>query len=235
MKNGIPIALGYLAVSFTLGIAAKNAGLGAGAAAFMSVTNLTSAGEFAALSLILAKASYVEMAFTQLIINLRYSLMSCALSQKFAAEMKFYHRFFAAFAITDEIFGVAASEKRLNPFYIYGMAFLAIPAWTFGTYLGVVSGELLSDRLLSAMGVALYGMFIAVIMPAAKNDKVLRILVPLAMLASFLMEKLPYTADISGGFKIIILTIVMAGAAAVLFPKDEKNESAEKNNLAEKE
>lgn len=223
LRDGIPICLGYLAVSFTLGIAAKHAGMTPFEVTFMSITNVTSAGEFAAIGLIAAKASYWEMAFTQFIINLRYGLMSCALSQKFSATMPFYHRFFVALNITDEIFGAAVSRSgSLNQYYVYGMGAIAIPGWTLGTYLGIVSGEIMPERILSAMSVALYGMFIAVIIPPAKYDRVLLGVIVAAMLASLVMTKLPIFDFISSGFRIIILTIVFAGAAAIMFPIKNK-------------
>ena len=161
IQDGIPICLGYIAVSFTFGIMAKNAGLSTWEAVLISLTNLTSAGQFAGLSLITASASYFEMAFTQLIINLRYSLMSCALSQKIDNHYPFFHRFLIAYGVTDEVFGVSASRPgKITPWYSYGVMALAAPGWTLGTFLGVVSGNILPDRIVSALSVALYGMFI---------------------------------------------------------------------------
>ena len=147
IQDGIPICLGYIAVSFTFGIMAKNAGLSTWKAVLLSLTNLTSAGQFAGLSLITASASYFEMAFTQLIINLRYSLMSCALSQKIDNHYPFFHRFLIAYGVTDEVFGVSVSRPgRITPWYSYGVMALAAPGWTLGTFLGVVSGSILPDR-----------------------------------------------------------------------------------------
>lgn len=225
--DGIPIALGYIAVSFTFGIAAKNAGLTVLQAVLMSATNLTSAGQFAALGLIGASTSYIEMAFTQLIINLRYCLMSCSLSQKLNNESAFLHRFLIATGITDEIFGVSVcTEGKLNPFYAYGVISIAMPGWVFGTFLGVVSGSILPERLLSALGVALYGMFLAVIIPPAKGNKIISGLILISMVFSLIFTKLPLLCTISSGFRIIILTILIAGAAAFLFPiKEDPNES----------
>lgn len=219
LKDGIPIALGYLAVSFTLGIAAKNAGLTAFQAAFMSVTNVTSAGEFAALGLIASGAAYIEMAVMQLIINLRYCLMSCTLSQKLDSEIPFIHRLMVAYGVTDEIFGISAGvDGRLNPFYTYGAICVAVPGWTIGTYLGVVLGNAMPARLLSAMSVALYGMFIAIIIPPSRKDKTIAGLIVVSMTASSLFTYLPVVRNISSGFRIIILTVVISGIAAVLFP-----------------
>ena len=225
VKDGIPIFLGYLAVSFTFGIAAKNAGLSALEAVLMSATNLTSAGQFAALDIVAGALSYVEMAFTQLILNLRYCLMSSALSQKISQKMPFWHRFIMSFGVTDEIFGLSVNVKgKISPFYSYGIMSVAIPGWTFGTLLGIISGSLLPARVISALSVALYGMFIAVIIPPSRKSKIIAGIVIISMTLSFAFTKLPLLKEISSGFRIIILTIVIAGVAAYLFPvKDTEN------------
>lgn len=222
IRDGLPIGLGYFAVSFSFGIMAKNAGLSAGQATLMSATNYTSAGQFAALGLIAASAPYVEMAVTQLIINLRYCLMSCALSQKLEDKMPFFHRLFMAMGVTDEIFGVCACVKgKLSPWYMYGVMAPAMFGWSLGTLLGTISGSILSQRVVRALSVALYGMFLAVILPPARKDKVLAGLIVIAMTASFLFAKLPVVSGISSGFKIILLTLLLAGAAAYFFPLKE--------------
>lgn len=219
MTDGIPIALGYMAVSFTFGIMAKDAGLTAFQAVLLSLTNLTSAGQFAGLGIIVASSSYLEMAFTQLVINLRYCLMSCALSQKLDLKAPFFHRFFIAYGNTDEIFGICSCrEGKLDPFYCYGAISVASPGWAFGTFLGVLSGNILPARILSALGVALYGMFIAVIIPPAKTDKIIRGIVLASMAVSLVFTIIPVLNHISSGFRIILLTLLIAGTAAVLFP-----------------
>ena len=222
IRDGIPICLGYIAVSFTFGIMAKNTGLTVFQAVLISATNLTSAGQFAALGIIGASSSYLEMAFTQLIINLRYCLMSCSLSQKFDEKTRFFHRFFVAYGVTDEIFAVTVSRPgKLRPPYSYGMIAISTFGWTFGTFLGIVSGSILPERVISALGVALYGMFIAIIIPPAKKNMVIRGIVLVSMLASLGFNYIPVLKDISSGFKIIILTVVIAGIAAALFPVKE--------------
>ncbi len=222
LKDGVPIATGYLAVSFTLGIAAKKVGMSTFQATLMSFLNLTSAGEFAAIGLIGTGASYLEMAITQFIINIRYFLMSCALSQKLEKNLPFFHRFFLAFGITDEIFGLSVSVSgKLNPYYTYGMMTLAIPGWALGTCLGVITGNALSPRILSAFSVALYGMFLAVIVPPMRKNKILAGIVIISMFMSGLFSKLPIIKNMSSGFQIIILTILIAGIAAILFPIQE--------------
>ena len=138
-KDGIPICLGYIAVSFTFGIMAKKVGISIFDAVLISLTNVTSAGQFAGLSLIASTASYIEMAITQLIINLRYCLMSCALSQKIDPEAPLIHRFFIAYGVTDEIFGVTVCKGgKLSPFYSYGVIFISVFGWVFGTFLGIL-------------------------------------------------------------------------------------------------
>ena len=219
MRDGIPIALGYLAVSFTLGIACRNIGMSALDATVMSLTNLTSAGEFAALSIIVAGAGYWEMALSQFVINLRYMLMSASLSQKLAPDTPLYHRLLVGYGVTDEIFGISINVPgRLDPFYTYGAVALASPAWALGTCLGVVLGNVLPDRIVVALSVALYGMFIAIIVPPARKDKTLALLVLVSMAASWAFPLVPFLAGISGGMKIILLTVVISLIAALLFP-----------------
>ena len=230
MRDGIPIALGYFAVSFTLGIACRNIGLSAFDSTVMSLTNLTSAGEFAALGIMAAGAGYWEMALSQFVINLRYMLMSASLSQKLAPDTPLYHRLMVGYGVTDEIFGISINVPgRLDPFYTYGAVAIASPAWALGTCLGVVLGNVLPARIVVALSVALYGMFIAIIVPPARKDRVLALLVLASMAASWAFPLVPFLSGISGGMKIIILTVVISAIAAVLFPVHEDTaEPAEK-------
>ena len=227
LKNGAPIFLGYLAVSFTFGIAAKDAGITSLQAILISLTNLTSAGQFAAIGTIAASAGYIEMALTQLVINLRYCLMSSSLSQRFDTKMKLIHRFLIAYGITDEIFGVSSAyyEENIPPAYCYGLIAAAVPGWVGGTALGCLSGSILPSNILSALGVALYGMFIAIIVPPAKNDKVLLGIVVISMVLSLCFAVTPILKEISSGFRVIILTVIIAGAAAYFFPLKEEGEA----------
>lgn len=221
-KDGIPIGLGYLAVSFTLGIAARNAGLTAFQAMIASLTNNASAGEFIAFTLIAANASYLELAVMELVANARYLLMSCALSQKLAAQTPLFHRLLIGYDITDEIFGASISvPEKLNPFYAYGLMVPALPGWSVGTFLGVIFGNILPARIISALSVGLYGMFIAVIFPAARKSKIIAGLIGVSFGASFIFNKLPLFDQISSGIKIIILTVGISATAAVLFPVKE--------------
>lgn len=226
MRDSIPIALGYLAVSFTLGIAARNVGIRVFPATIMSLTNLTSAGEFAAITAIAGGVSYAELALMQLVINLRYMLMSCALAQKIDSNYSFSHRFILGFGVTDEIFGISiARQGKLNPYYMYGAMSISVPGWTVGTCLGVVLGNVLPGGVVSALSVALYGMFLAIIIPPARDNHVIRGLVVIAMACSFLFTKIPVIKTISSGMRVIILTVLISGVAALLFPiQDEAQE-----------
>ncbi len=228
MKDGIPIALGYFAVALTLGITAKKAGLTALQSLLASLTNHASAGEFIGFTLIAAGASYLELCIMEAVANARYLLMSCALSQKLSSDTSMLHRLLIGFFVTDEIFGVSISVPgKLNPFYTYGAISVASPGWVFGTYLGVILGNLLPSRAVSALGVGLYGMFIAIFIPPARKSKIIAALVVISFSASLIFSKVPVFAQISSGVRIIILTVVISLAAAVLFPVDDETESPE--------
>lgn len=228
VKDGIPICMGYFAVAFAFGIQAKEVGMSGAQAFLLSVTNLTSAGQFAALGVMAAGASYWEMALTQLVINLRYCLMSCALSQKLQRGISPLHRLGVAYGVTDEIFGMSVCrEGKLSPFYSYGLMSVAIPGWGFGTLFGVVSGGLLPACIISALGIAIYGMFIAVVVPAAKKDRTVLLVVLCAMTISALFQAIPVVREVSAGLRIILVTLIVAGAAAWLFPVKEEEENDE--------
>lgn len=229
VRDGMPIALGYLAVSFTLGTAIQKAGMTAFQGMLASLLNNASAGEYVGFALIAAGASYWEVALLTLITNARYLLMSCALSQKFAPGAPLFHRLLVGFDVTDEIFGISIARPGiLNPFYNYGAMAVAMPGWAIGTWLGVVVGNVLPLRAASALSVALYGMFLAVIIPPARKDRVVAVLVLLSFAASYMAGRLPVLAGISGGTRTILLTVMIAGAAAVLFPHEEE-EAREKS------
>lgn len=223
LRDGLPIAAGYFAVAFTLGITAKNIGMTPVQAAVSSMLLHASAGQYAAMTVIATGTGYLEMVMTTLIVNLRYLLMSCALSQKAGSGMKAGHRMIVSYYITDEIFGIASAvEGKLNPFYNYGAASVAGPGWTIGTFLGALLGTALPVRLGRALGVALYGMFIAIIIPPAKKSRIIGGIVVISMLASYLFSVLPVVREVSEGFRIIILTITIAGVMAWRFPVQEE-------------
>ena len=229
IKDGIPIALGYFAVAFTLGIVAKKAGLTAFQALLAAGLTNASAGGYAAFSIIAAGGGYIEMAITQLIVNARYLLMSCALSQKLSPETSTLKRAILAFDVTDEVFGISVSvQGTLNPFYNYGAMSVAIPGWALGTFFGVVMGNILPPSIVSALSVGLYGMFLAIIIPPARKNKVIAALVIISMALSFFFAKMSVFAAISEGMRVIILTVAISLAAAILFPvKDEEEENGE--------
>lgn len=223
IRDGVPIALGYLAVSFSLGIAARNAGLSAPLASFASITCLASAGEFAGFTLIAASAAYIEMAIMEFVINIRYMLMSCALSQKIPPETSLGKRLLLGMTITDEIFGISiAWPGKLNPYYSYGAVAIAAPFWTLGTCLGVVMGNMLPAGIVSALSVGLYGMFLAIVIPPAKERKALLVIVIISMLSSCAFTYIPFLSGIGAGFRIIILTVSISLAAAILHPIREE-------------
>ena len=232
MRDGVPIALGYFAVSFALGIKAAGAGITPFAASLMSMLNLTSAGEAAGIVLIGAGTTYLELAFTQLVINIRYLLMSCALSQKIAPETSLAHRMLMSYGITDEIFGISsATEGRLSPYYTYGAIAVAAPGWVLGTLLGALLGNILPTSATSALGVALYAMFLAIILPPARKSRVIAGLVAVSMAASLLLSLACAAfgwASFTEGFRIIVLTVTISLGAALLFPV--KDESADDSN-----
>ena len=223
MKDGVPIALGYFAVSFSLGIAARNAGLNAFQGFLASLLNNASAGEYAAFTLIAANASYLEVALITLISNARYLLMSCSLAQRFAPGTPFWHRLLIAYDVTDELFGITIGKPGyLNPFYTYGAILLAAPAWSLGTALGIIAGNILPFRIVNALSVALYGMFLAIIIPPARKNKIIAALVAISFALSFAGSYVPVFSELSGGTRTILLTVGIAGAAAFFFPVREE-------------
>ena len=218
-KDGLPIMAGYFAVSFTLGIAARNAGLSAFQAGLASFLLNASAGEYAAFSAMAAGAGYIEAAFMVLVANARYLLMSFALSQKLAPTTPLWKRLVVGYDITDEIFALAISRSGfVAPAYIFGAMSVAIPGWAVGTYLGVAVGNLLTPGLLSALSVGLYGMFLAVILPPARKNRVLLGLILVSMALSFLARTLPGLTFLSDNMKTIVLTVGISLLAAILFP-----------------
>lgn len=225
VRDGIPIALGYFAVSFSLGIAARNVGVTVLQGMIASFLCMASAGQYALFSLIGAAASLWEVALVTLITNARYFLMSCALSQKIDPEMKHYHRFIFGAVVTDEIFGITVNRPGyLDPRYNYGAMAVTMPGWAIGTGLGIMMGTLLPARLVSALSVALFGMFIAVFIPPAKKDKVVLGCVAVSFAAALLFDLVPFLREISAGTRTILLTVIIAAGAAALFPREEERD-----------
>ena len=225
MRDGVPIALGYFAVSFSFGILAVSGGLNPWEAGLISLTNLTSAGQFAGLEVIVSSGTYLELMLTQLVINLRYFLMSFSLSQKLRTDEPRFHRLILAFGITDEIFGISIGQKeKVSAFYHYGAMCVAIPGWTLGTVVGAIFGNILPAMVVSALSVALYGMFIAIVIPPAKRDRNILLAVIVAMIAGLAFSVVPYLRDISSGFSIIIITVFFSALMAFAAPINENRE-----------
>ena len=226
LRDGVPIALGYFAVAFTLGIVAKNAGLTAVQTFLATALTNASAGGYAGFKIIEEGAPYIDMALTIFVVNIRYFLMSCALSQKFAPETPIWHRLIVGFDVTDEIFGISMAVKgKLNPYYNYGAMTISIPCWATGATLGVIMGNILPVGLVNALSVGLYGMFLAIIIPPAKKSPVIAWIVAISMILSFAFSKLPVLSQMSSGIRVIILTVAIALAAAVLFPVKEEDQN----------
>lgn len=223
LADGMPIAMGYFAVAFTLGITARNAGFSALQAMVCSLTCNASAGQSAVFTLVGAGAGYLEVAVMTLVANARYLLMSCALSQKFSPAAPLVHRMIVAYDITDEVFGISVAQPGyLNPFYTYGAMSVAIPGWASGTFLGVVLGNVLPLRAVSALSVGLYGMFLAIIIPPARQSRVIAGVVAVSFLLSGAGAWLPLLRGISAGVRTIVLTVAIALTAAIAFPVEEE-------------
>lgn len=219
IRDGIPIGLGYAAVSFAFGILAVDKDLTVSEAVLISLTNLTSAGQFAGLTIIAELGTLVEMALSQFIINLRYMLMAISLSQKVDDDFKGIWRWILGFAITDEIFAVTIQNPgKIKRNYFMGFTIIPIIGWTLGTLGGALLGNILPAIITNALGVALYGMFIAVVVPKARDDSHVFVAVCIAVAISVALKYIPVFADLSGGFAIIICTVVASLIAAVLFP-----------------
>ena len=225
IRDGIPIAVGYFSVSFTFGMMAVQSGISPFHAVLLSLLNLTSAGQFAGLTVIVSNASLMEMALTQLVVNIRYALMSVSLSQKLDDSVKMRSRLLIAYGNTDEIFAVASSKPgTVGAKYLYGLILLPVLGWVGGTLAGAVASTLLPGTVISALGVALYGMFIAIVVPPAKEHKEVRTVVLIALLLSCAFYYLPVLRQVSSGFMIIICTVAAAAVGAVLFPLKEGEE-----------
>lgn len=219
IRDGIPIGLGYLSVSFTFGMMAVSEGLPPWSAVLISLTNLTSAGQFAGLALIVGHGSLFEMALTQLIINLRYALMSLSWSQKLDEHVAFWHRFIIAFGNTDEIFAVSSGQPgTLGTRYMLGLMVMPYIGWGSGTLIGAVASTLMPDFLRQALGIAIYGMFLAIIVPPARESKAVRLVLGIAVAASCAFAFIPVLQAVGSGFVIIICAVAASAAGAWLFP-----------------
>lgn len=231
--DGVPIALGYLAVSFSLGIAARKVGLDAVQGFFASLFNNASAGEYAGFAVIGAGGSLLEMAVVMLVANARYLLMSCSMAQRFSPDTPIIHRVLVGFDLTDELFGIAiARPGEVDPYYSYGAMVVALPGWAFGGMAGVIAGSVLPERVVSALSVALFGMFLAIIIPPARKSRVVAGLVLASFATSALFAWAPLLSGLSEGVRTIILTVALSALAAALFPVDEKDAGEKDTDVA---
>ena len=223
MKAGMPVCVGYFSVSFGFGAMAVAQGLSVWHAILISAVNLTSAGQFAGLTVIAAGAAMVEMILTQLVINSRYALMSLALGQKFGPNVGTGKRLAAAFFNTDEVFALGmAREGKLTASYFVGAGTVAAIGWTAGTAMGALAGSLLPAVVRAALGVMLYGMFIAIVVPQAREEKPLLLSLVLALVFSCLFTWVPILNQVSAGLAIVICTVAAAAICALVFPVDEE-------------
>ena len=225
MRQGIPICLGYLSVSFGFGILAVKSGLSAMTSVLISMTNLTSAGQAAGVAIIASGGTLVEMALTQLTINLRYALMSLSLSQKLDGTMNTLNRMLLAFGNTDEVFAVASQQPgKIGRAYLYGLTNGPWIGWTLGTLLGALAGSILPQAVTQALGIAIYGMFIAIILPPFRRYREVRAVILLSVAMSCLMTLLPALSFISDGFRIILCAVIASALGAWLMPRPVEKE-----------
>lgn len=222
LKRGLPIALGYVPVSFTFGLMAVSGGIPIWMAVFISLSNLTSAGQFAGTNLIIMGAGYFEITLTTFIINIRYMLMSLSLTQRLDKAMSLPKRLMVGYGVTDEVFSVASMEQGTLTFpYLLGLIIGPVIGWTTGTSLGAIISAALPESLSNAMGIALYGMFIAIVLPVAKKSKPIIMIVAISVAIVCILRYVPLFQMVSSGFRVIIATIIGAGIGAILFPIED--------------
>ncbi len=227
LKDGIPICLGYFSVSFAFGIFAIENGLTVFQATIISLTNLTSAGQLAGVPIIMG-GTLPELALSQLIINSRYSLMSVSLSQKFSHKVKLKDKLLISYGNTDEIFAVAVSQKgEIGKRYMLGLMLLPIIGWTSGTLIGAVAGNILPAMVTAALGLAIYGMFVAIVVPVAKKEKATAICVAIAIALSCAFKYIPLLSKVPTGFTVIICSVIAAAILAVVAPIKTEEEVTE--------
>lgn len=222
LKDGIPVALGYFSVSIAFGLMAVQCGLTWFEALLISFTNLTSAGQFAGITVIAGMGTYLEMALTQLVINSRYALMGISLSQKTDSRFRGAWRMLFGFAITDEIFAVSSGQNGdITREYFSGLIILPIIGWSSGTVCGAILGNVMPHIVTNALGVALYGMFIAVVVPKARENMHVLAVVAISVVISTALYYIPAFSGISSGFAIIICAVAASAAGALIFPVKE--------------
>lgn len=226
IKDGIPIGLGYLSVAFAFGIFSVESGLTAWQTLLISMFNVTSAGQLAGVPIIAGGGTLIEMAVSQLVINARYALMSVSLSQKLGKSVSLLDRFIISFVNTDEVFAVASAKKGLvGRSYLYGLILTPYLGWSSGTIIGALAGNILPTSVISALGIAIYGMFVAIVMPVIKENKNTLLCVLIAVLLSCLFNFVPLLAKVPSGFSIIICAVIASGLFAVFAPVEIEEET----------
>lgn len=227
IRDGIPICLGYVAVAFAFGIFSVESGLSVIEALLISMTNVTSAGQLAAVPIIAGGGTFIELAVAQLVINLRYSLMSVSLSQKVDKSVRMIDRFLISFVNTDEVFAVSASKKgQVGRNYLYGLILTPYLGWSAGTLVGAIAGNVLPEVVISSLGVAIYGMFIAIVVPPSKKSRPVALCVLTAIVLSCMFKYIPALGAVPQGFAIIICAVVASALFAIIAPVDTEKEGA---------
>ena len=225
IKHGVPICLGYLSVSFAFGITAVDSGLSILEALLISMTNLTSAGQLAAVPIIAGGGTFIELAIAQLIINLRYSLMSVTLSQRLGKTVSLLDRFIISFAVTDEIFAVSSSKSyKVGRLYMFGLIITPFLGWSLGTLLGAVAGNILPSSITAALGIAIYGMFIAIVVPVVRKSIPTALCVLIAIALGCAFKYLPVLSSVPSGFVIIICAVIASTIMAIIAPINSKSD-----------
>ena len=222
IRRGMPVCVGYFSVSFGFGAMAVAQGLRLWHAVLISATNVTSAGQFAGLTVIAAGATLLEMILTQLVINSRYALMSLALGPRLGPEVSTLKRLACAFFNTDEVFALGMSQgSRLTPSFFLGAGIISALGWVAGTAMGAFAGSILPESIRAALGVMLYGMFIAIVVPQARQEKPILLSVVLALVLSCLFAWVPLLTKVSAGLAIVLCTVAAAAVCALVFPVEE--------------
>ena len=225
LYDGIPICLGYISVSFAFGLMATKSGLSILSSLIISMTNLTSAGQFAGLEIIKSNGTLIELTVAMFIINIRYMLMSLSLSQKVNTEIGTLKRLMMSFGITDEVFAVSMQQPGKITFtYFMGLITLPWLGWSLGTCLGAFASSVLPELIRHSLGIAIYGMFLAIIIPPAKKSRLVLNVILIAVSISIILHITPFLKNLSGGWRIIISTVLASGIGAILYPKEDETE-----------
>lgn len=227
-RDGIPIGLGYFAVAVSLGIAARDYGFTAGQGFLASLLTYASAGQYMGFALYATNAGLIELIILTFIINARYLLMGAALNQRMPEGTPLYKRLLIGTCITDEVFGITIARPGIpNPFYSLGAIAAAVPMWAAGTAVGISLGNILPERIVSALGVALFGMFLAVIIPPARKDRAVGLAIAVSFAGSYAASRLPGISSLSQGNRTILLTLVICTAFALIAPRQDLPETEE--------